>query len=172
MLDPIISTMGIYYRLPVCLPPLDPDPDSNGSPSDHLFVVMSPINTIDNKCARTARQVTVRPLRKSGMAKMKNWMVTQEWTEILREKNMDTKSQLLNQMVLEKLDEFCPEKWWWTLVSDQLKRLDRRRRRQFRLNRRSRKYKKLQRLFKRKVSEAKRLFKKKLLMMLWMPGMV
>ena len=110
MLDPIISTMGIYYRLPVCLPPLDPDPDSNGSPSDHLFVVMSPINTIDNKCARTVRQVTVRPLRKSGMEKMKNWMVTQEWTEILTEKNMNTKAQLLNQMVLEKLDEFCPEK--------------------------------------------------------------
>ena len=98
---------------------------------------------------------------------MKNWMVTQKWTEILTEKNMDTKAQLLNQMVLEKLDEFCPEKarkissddepWF----SDQLKRLDRRRRRQFRLNRRSRKYKKLQRLFKRKVSEAKRLFKKK-----------
>ena len=80
---------------------------------------------------------------------------------------MDTKAQLLNQMVLEKLDEFCPEKarkissddepWF----SDQLKRLDRRRRRQFRLNRRSRKYKKLQRLFKRKVSKVKRLFKKK-----------
>ena len=32
MLDPILSTLGCYYQQPVCLPPLDADPDSNGSP--------------------------------------------------------------------------------------------------------------------------------------------
>ena len=73
MLDPIISTLGRYYQQPVCLPPLDPDPDSNGSPSDHLIVVMKPLNTINNKPARTYKEVTVCPLPNSGLSKFKSW---------------------------------------------------------------------------------------------------
>ena len=46
LLDPIMSTLGKFYQQPVCLPPLDPDPDSNGKPSDHLIVVMRPITTL------------------------------------------------------------------------------------------------------------------------------
>ena len=40
IIDPIITTLGDYYQLPQCLPPLDPDPDLDGKPSDHLMVVM------------------------------------------------------------------------------------------------------------------------------------
>ena len=65
------------------------------------------------------RQVNVRPLRKSGMEKMKTWMMTQEWTEILTKKDIDIKAQLLNQMVLEKLAEYCPEKVRKTTSDDE-----------------------------------------------------
>ena len=46
------------------------------------------------------------------------------------------------------------------MVPEQLKRLERKRKRQYRLNKRSKKYKKLQKAFKIKVLEAKRKLKK------------
>ena len=67
MLDPIMSTLGCYYQQPVCLPPLDADPDSNGSPSDHLIVVMRPVDSVNNKPGRIIREVKVRPLTDSGL---------------------------------------------------------------------------------------------------------
>ena len=33
ILDPIITTLSVFYQKPICLPPLDPDPDKNESPS-------------------------------------------------------------------------------------------------------------------------------------------
>ena len=52
LLDPIITTLSGYYQEPMCLEPLDADPDKNGVKSDHRIVVARPINTIYNKCLR------------------------------------------------------------------------------------------------------------------------
>ena len=71
MLDPIFTTLHPYYQEPKIFPPLDPDPDSNGKPSDHFIPVMRPINVMENKCARSKRVVTVRPIMESGMNKLK-----------------------------------------------------------------------------------------------------
>ena len=169
MLDPIISTLGCYYQQPVCLPPLDADPDSNGSPSDHLIVVMRPINTLNNKPGRNVREVKVRPLLDSGLAKFKQWIQEQDWTEVLNAESVDNKAEQLHNMVLDKLDEFCPEKTrkissddqpWYT---EQLKRLNRRIRREFSKKRRSKRYRKLKKLYLKKVLEAKRNFKSKMI---------
>ena len=169
MLDPIISTLGRYYQLPVCLPPLDPDPDTNGSPSDHLIVVMRPVDTVNNKPGRTFREVNVRPLPSSGLAKFRAWIQNQDWAQVLNSQLIDTKAEILHAMVLNKLDEYCPEKKrkissddqpWFT---EQLKRLDRRKRREFHKNRRSKRYKNLQKLFDKKISQEKRKFKAKMI---------
>ena len=158
MLDPINSTLGAYYQLPICLPPLDPDPDSNGSPSDHLIVKMTPVNTINNKPARTFREVKVRPLPASGLAKFGEWIQEQDWINILELKSVDEKAEALHNMILNKLEEVCPQKirkissddqCWYT---DQLKRLDRKKKREFRRNRRSKRYRKLEKLYNKKIS--------------------
>ena len=70
ILDNIISDMGKWYQSPECLAPLDADVGSGGKPSDHLIVVMSPISEFNNKPAREVRQVSVRPLKQSGL-----WLV-------------------------------------------------------------------------------------------------
>ena len=116
---------------------------------------------------RTVRQVTVRPLPQSGLSKVKSWMENQSWSEVLLENNIDNKAEVLHQMIINELDKHCPEKVrkiasddepWFT---DNLKRLDRKCRRQFRLNRVSEKYKILRKKFRSKVSKAKKLFKRK-----------
>ena len=164
MLDPIISTLGNFYQQPVCLPPLDPDPDSNGKPSDHLIVVMKPINSVNNKPARTTREIKVRPLTKSGLANFEAWIQEQKWMEVLNTESVDTKAEILHNMVLNKLDECCPEKTrkissddepWFT---DKLKRLDRKVKREFNKKRNSPKYKKMKKAFYKKMEQEKRKF--------------
>merc|ERR1711973_946749 len=110
ILDPIISTLGTFYQEPVCLPPLDPDPDTNGKPADHLIVMMNPVDNVNNKPSRTFREVRVRPLRQGGMEKLKNWFQAQEWGEVLEEESVDKKAEILHHMILDKVNEFCPEK--------------------------------------------------------------
>ena len=169
MLDPIITTLGSYYQAPIIHPPLDPDPDSNGSPSDHLMPVMTPINTINNKSSRTVRKIVVRPLPKSGLKQFEEWIKTQSWSEVLNAKTADEKAEMLHSLVKRKLDETCPEKVtkvasddqpWFT---DKLKRLDRKKRREYKKNRSSDKYKNLKKLYDTKVKAAKKSFKTKMI---------
>ena len=169
MLDPIISTLGSYYQLPILLPPLDSDPESNGKPSDHLIGVMRPINTINNKPGRVFREIKVRPLPDSGLAKFRTWIQGQDWDVILKEKSVDSKAEILHNMVLEKINEFCPEKVrrisdddcpWFT---EGLRRLHRKKKLEFNKNRRSRRYKRLQKLFEKRLSEEKVKFKKRMI---------
>ena len=95
MLDPILTTLGSFYQTPRILPPLYADPDSNGSPSDHLIPVMKPINTIENRSSRTYREVTIRPVPKSGLNQFRQWIEVQDWSENLLEESVDKKAELL-----------------------------------------------------------------------------
>ena len=79
ILDPIITTLSKYYQSPVCLPPLDADPDQTGAPSDHMIVFMEPVNTISNNPGRIKKTVTFRPLPQSGIRLMGDWIVHHNW---------------------------------------------------------------------------------------------
>ena len=49
VLDPVIMTLSQYYQEPLSLDPLDPDPDKDGTKSDHRIVLVKPTNLIDNQ---------------------------------------------------------------------------------------------------------------------------
>ena len=77
----VIATITTaYYQEPKILPPLDNDPDKNGKPSDHNIVIMSAINVINNKPARTTKEVICRPLTEAGYSKMEDWLKCEEWS--------------------------------------------------------------------------------------------
>ena len=44
------------------------------------------------------------------MEKLKNWFQAQEWGEVIKEESVDKKAEILHNMILDKVDEFCPEK--------------------------------------------------------------
>ena len=69
-----------------------------------------PVDNVYNEPSRTFREVRVRPLRQGGMEKLKNSFQAQEWGEVLKEESVDKKAEILHNMNLEKVDEFCPEK--------------------------------------------------------------
>ena len=110
ILDPIITTLSGYYQLPECLPPLDADPDSNGKPSDHLMVFMSPLSVVNNKPARTTRKITYRPFNDQNLQRMQEWISREEWSEVSHESSANEKMEILQKNLVSKYHEFFPEK--------------------------------------------------------------
>ena len=162
MLDPIITTLSNFYQVPICLPPLDPDPDSNGKPSDHLMVLMPPISVINNNPARTKRLITFRPFSKQGMQKLQCWLAEQKWDEVTQEESAHKKAEILQNLIMSKYDEFFPEKTKIFTSDDQpfftekLKKLKRKKSREFHKNRRSIKWMQLEAEYRMEVTKAKR----------------
>ena len=169
MLDPVITSLASYYQAPECLPPLDPDPDTNGKPSDHRIVVVKPISAINNTCARSTKEIKVRPLTELGMLKMITWVVCQDWSEILEAESVHTKADILQNMLLQKFKETFPEKTHRVSSDDQpwithkLKAMDRKRKREYRKHRKTEKWAILKKDFKINVKSAKSKFYEKIM---------
>ena len=161
ILDPIIMTLGHLYQKPQCLDPLEADPGSGGKKSDHKIVVSRPISAINNKCSRVSRTIKVRPYPQSGVMKMREWFIDQTWEEIYNTESCHEKAKLFQSMLLKKVDEIFPEKFRKIQSDDQpwisfkLKKLDRKRKRVYRKERRSVKWHKLDKEFKKEVKQAK-----------------
>ena len=169
MLDPILTDLGSFYQTPEILPPLAADPGSGGRTSDHLIPIMRPINEINNRCARVYKEVKIRPVTKSGMSKLRNWFESQDWDQNLSEESIDQKADLLHSMIMGAINQCLPEKSIKVSSDDSpwynqaLKKLDRRRRREYHRNRKSEKYLILCRLYEEKKSKAKKSYKKNMI---------
>ena len=61
---------------------VDPDPDKNGAPADHMIVYMRPIDSVNNNPARKLKIVRYRPLPETGIREMGNWIVNHDWAEV------------------------------------------------------------------------------------------
>ena len=164
LLDPIITSLSCYYQEPMCLEPLDADPDKNGVKSDHRIVVARPITIINIKCVRDTRKVKVRPFPESGMQKMKEWFISETWAEVYAATSAHEKAHIFQNKLIEKLDEIFPVKKRKINSDDQpwisfsLKKMDRKRKRLFHKQRKSEKWRSMNKLFKKEVKEAKAKF--------------
>ena len=164
ILDPILSTLGLWYQVPVSLPPLQADPGTRGTSSDHKIVIMRPMNMINNKPSRSTRQIKVRPLPDSLLNLIKASLQIHNWKNVYDAKTSSEKAQIFHKEVMEVVDKIAPEKVrnissddqpWYT---EHLKVLDRKRRREFRKGRRSDRYKTIQKEYNIKCSRAKKKF--------------
>ena len=166
ILDPIIMTLSHLYQQPLCLDPLDADPDKNGVKSDHRIVISKPISILNNKCARQTRTIIVRPFPQSGIMKFKEWLIVQKWEEVFSAQSAHEKVESFQKMLVNKMNEIFPEKkrkimsdvdpW----ISHKLNKLDRKRKRLYRKERRSEKWRNLEKLFKKELKSAKATFYK------------
>ena len=161
MLDPIITTMWRMYLPPITKPPLDNDQDKQGKPSDHLVVLMYPLNKQMACPVRVKKVVTSRPLPESGIKKMGLWIQEQSWKEIYQCPDLNQKAEILQNKMKEKLDECFPtktvkftedDKPW---VNQQVKELDRKCKREFFKHKKSEKWNKLKQQFEEKCEKSK-----------------
>ena len=169
ILDPIISTLGLWYQTPVCIPALQSDPGTRGATSDHQIPTMRPINMIDNMPARQTRKVTVRPLPDSILNVITHDLEAHDWTNLYNCKTANGKADIFKSEVMTIVNKIVPErirsissedKPWYT---EALKTLDRKRRREFHKNRRSPKYFNLQKEYKSKCLKSKSIFYKNMI---------
>ena len=137
ILDPIITTLSKFYQKPEIKPPLDNDLGNNGKPTDHKTVYMVPITNISFLSSRTKRSITYRPLPQSGILKMCQWIVKEDWSEIYNAETAHLKAEILQLKVLNKLDECLPEKMITISSDDQpwvtaeIKRIERNLKREY-----------------------------------------
>ena len=166
MLDPIITTLANFYQTPVCLQPLGPDEDSLCVESDHKIVEMKPINENENICSRTFRRVSVRPITNSGMTKLEEWFQNQTWGNIFNTVCVNEKAINLQKVVMEKVEECLPMKCrkisnddqpWYT---EELKKLKRKKAREYQKKRKSEKYIILNKKYEQKLKIAQKKYKR------------
>ena len=164
ILDPIITTMSKYYQIPEVLPPLDPDPDKNGKQSDHMMVLFTPITSINNKCVTRTRKINFRPLHDEGMSKMQEWLNAETWEQVLKTPCANLKAEILQDILVSKTNEFFPEKSRIISCNDQpffnqkLKRLKRKKAREYHKHLKSEKYRKLEEIYQQELSKSKQSF--------------
>ena len=167
ILDPIVTTLSHLYQTPTCVDPLDPDDLASGKPSDHRIPVARPINIIENKCSRQERTIITRPLTEIGYQKFQNWLIDNKWPEVFEATSAHEKALNFQSLLASKVNEFFPQKILKLHSDDQpwinfkIKKLDRKRKRIYRRERRSKRWKQLDEEFKNEVKAAKRDFYKK-----------
>ena len=110
ILDNVITDLSKWYQTPECVPPLDADPGTGGSPSDHLIVIIQPVSVLNNKPARVTREILVRPMKQSGIDMFGQWLNNQQWKEVFEAKTVDEKTEIFQKMLMDKIDEFRPQK--------------------------------------------------------------
>ena len=144
-----MMTLSKYYQEPLCLEPLDSDPDKNGVKSDHRIVVCKPISAINNKPIRNTREVKVRPFPQSGLDKLREWFIDQSWEDIYKAESAHDKAEMFQKILVDKIDEIFPVKTRRINSDDQpwisfkLKKLDRKRKRIYNKQRKIRKMEKI-----------------------------
>ena len=146
MLDPIITTLARWYQVPVCLAPVEADTGTGGKTSDHLALAMRPVDMINNLPARTWRTVRVRPLPESCLAALEEDLMLENWSRVLSASTADMKADIFHEVAIAIIDKHVHERVrkisnddqdWFT---EQLMNLDRKRRREFHVNRGSDRY--------------------------------
>ena len=154
ILEKLITDLHTMYQPPECLPPLQVDEDKTGKDSDHNIAVLAPIMMSNNR-KREKRLVKTRPLPDSGVNQFSLFITTHTWEEVIGEDNIDQKVINFHNTLTTKLDEFCPQKTMKISYLDKrwmtpyLKSLNRKVKREFFKNRKSIKWKKLKKKFKK-----------------------
>ena len=166
ILDPIITSMSKYYQEPVTRPPLDNDIDKRGKPSDHLIVLMKPLSNQLDCVPRKYRSIKFRPLPQSGINEMGQWLQSQKWHQVYQAKTSHQKAEIFQDMLMTTLNKFLPikelkvstdDKPW---INHEIKLLDRKRKREFFHNKKSKKWSELDQTFKIKSLQAKQNYQK------------
>ena len=161
LLDPILTTLSKFYQTPEILPPLDNDPDKDGKPSDHNIVVAEPISQINNACVRQIRKIKVRPMPEKKLEQIKSHFKCEDWQNIKESSNAHEQAFLFHSHIVDICNKVIPEKTrsissddqpWYT---EKLKTLNKKKKLEYHKNRKSIKWRNLNKKYKKRVSNSK-----------------
>ena len=109
-LDLGITDAHTLYHPPRAEPPLLPNDPSSASPSDHHGNLFIPRSDPTYKIPRAYKQITVRPITKSQMDTLGNWITNEKWEYVLEEDDTDNTLEKFTNTVFTILDTVAPTK--------------------------------------------------------------
>ena len=160
ILDIIIMNTPELYKSPIIVPPVPCDVPTAGVPSDHSVPVCIPHTDRHSRPVRRYKTVTYRPLPDAAILSYGQWITSESFLPINDDLPSSEKAQLLQGILMNKLDELCPLKTFklsnqdkpW--INGELKSLDKKKMREWRKKGKSAKYDKLASQFEEKYKAA------------------
>ena len=155
------------YKSPIIVPPVPCDDPAAGVPSDHSVPVCIPHTDRYSRPVRKYRTITHRPLPNAAINKFGQWITGESWkllTDRINKITVTQHSQELQNILIGKLDELCPQvsfkvnnqdKPW---INKELKKLKRSKMREYQKRGKSEKYQKLDQEFTKKYKSAAKKF--------------
>jgi len=158
VLDICVTDIGHFYCTPITRPPIKPDNENNGVPSDHSIPYILPIS-VNNNPSRQYNTRIVRPISDSHLKQINEWIIKENWTSVFDAGSPTQMVDTFEKIVEQNLNRICPakiikfsnfdQKW----ISDEAKQLSRRKKREYRKHGKSSKYKIIAKNFKKQVKK-------------------
>ena len=159
-LDIFLSNMAPFYATPVIVPPIQPDDPARGKSGDHSVPVIYPLDNAAIVQTKDYIERTSRPLPDSGVRIFGQLIINQDWADIKEEDTTTEQDLALQAVLLGMLDRACPTKTVKLRTEDkpyitqEIKILDRQRRREYNKRGKSLIYNELKVRYERKLKAA------------------
>ena len=160
ILDVIITNLHMFYHTPVIIPPVPADNPLKGSPSDHHVPLAVPIKSTNEPIKRDYKTKKFRPLPESGLIAFGQWITKENWNSVSSISSTTEQVGSLQKILDKKIDQIFPvktvryspsDKPW---ITGELKKLARKRKKEYRKNGKSEKYLNLKSDFDDKFKKA------------------
>ena len=161
ILDVLMTNLHSAYSVPVIAPPVQPDHPGRGVPSDHRIVIATPHTLCTVPRHREYVTRSYRPLPDSGIREFGQWICSEGWGDLLDTENPTEQVHKIEDIFNSKLDKFLPKKtvrmsknFDKPYITQELKKLDRKLKREYRKHHKSEKYLSLKKAFDEKFKKA------------------
>ena len=164
VLDILVTDIGHFYNEPVIRPPIAPDVEGQGVPSDHNVVYVKTIAESSAPVKRSTITKTSRPLTTIAKQKIANWIQEESWSSVSECSNVSLMVEKFSSLVSEKLDELCPVKTFKVnnldndFTTPAIKELARKKLREYTKHGNSKLFKHLKKALKKKIKSEGKLF--------------
>ena len=155
ILDIILSNLQPKYSVPTIRPPATPNLEGHGKPSDHSYALARPQNQCDSDTkTREYKKVTFRPTPDSDRQTFAKMILSVSWNLVTNSESVCEKVKNLDKMVGDMVDIAFPTVTVRTnsqdlpFITDQLKKLARRKKQEYKRHGRTQKYRKLNEEYK------------------------
>jgi hypothetical protein len=164
----VITDLHRFFQEPFIIPPVPVDDGAAGVPSDHLGVLVLPLNNNSTKL-RTKKTITVRPIKDSALEKFGQTIVQETWSFLQQPMGPTELVEEFQNFSSTLVDHFFPLKnvlvssYDQPFFNDRLRLLRRQRQRIYRKEGRSIKYTEVKTAFNNAFKQEAHQYKDKII---------
>ena len=159
IIDVLITNLQSLYATPTIAPPIRADNPRTGQSSDHSVPVCTPHTDRFQRPSRNYKTVKFRPLPDSGIRSFGDWIVHENWEAIEKENTVLDQVRIFENLIINNLNKSCPLKECKLSTNDkpfitiELKKIARKKSREYQKRGKTEKYKKLKQMFDSKYKK-------------------